>query len=111
MGITHTMDRDSGHSQSSASPGASSEHPCPGERVGLDVMENPYWDSRWKEHCVDKSLGDEMKVLPYLRDGDVTAASCLPAVALAFGWGGGLSHGGWWWYRFKRHFGVPVYHH
>ena len=66
-----------------------------------DVAKNPNWDSRGEENRVDKSFGDEVKPFPYLRDGDVTAASRLPAVALASRGGDGLSHGGWWWYRFK----------
>ena len=100
------MYRDSGYSQSSASPRASSECPHPGGGMSLDVTENPCRDSRGEEHRVNKSFGDEVKTLPYLRDGDVTAASCLPAVALAFRGGSGLSHGGRWWYRFKR-YSVP----
>ena len=50
--------------------------------VSLDVAENPSWNSRGEENRVDESFGDEVKPFPYLRDGDVAAASRLPAVAL-----------------------------
>ena len=95
---------DSGDSQSSASPGASSERPRPGGGVSLDVAEDPCWDSQGEENRVDKSSGDEVEAFPDLRDGDVAAASRLPAVAMAPQGRGRLSHGGWWWYRVKRHF-------
>ena len=84
VGITGAMYRDGGHSQSDASPRASSECSGPGGGVSLDMAENPSWDSWGEENHVDESFGDEVKPFPYLRDGDVAAASHLPAVALAF---------------------------
>ena len=104
MGVACAVNRNSGHCQSGgSSPGAGSEcpHPCGG--VGLDMAEDPCGNGRGEENCVYESFRDEMKMPPYLRDGDVAALSSLSAVTLAFLRGDGLSHGGWWWYRFKRH--------
>ena len=87
VGVTCAVNGDGGYSQSSASPQASSECPCPGGRVSLEMAEDPCRDSGWEENRVDKRFRDEVKSPPYLGDGDVTATSRLLAVTLAF-WGG-----------------------
>ena len=95
VSIACAMYGDSGYSQSSASPRASSECPHPDGGMSLDVTENPCRNSRGEEHRVNKSFGDEVKMLSYLRDGDVTAASCLPAgVDFPMGEGGGIGSKG-----------------
>ena len=103
MGIACAVNRNGGHCQNGSSPRAGSEHPHPCGGVGLDMAEDPCGDGRGEENRVDERFRDEMKTPLYLRDGDVAASSTLSAVTLAFLRGDGLSHGGWWWYRFKRH--------
>ena len=103
MGIACAVNRYSGHRQSGSSPRAGSKCPRPGGGVGLDIAEDPCRDCRGEENRVDERSWDEVKTPPYLGDGDVAASSSLSAVTLAFLRGDGLSHGGWWWYGFKRH--------
>ena len=39
-----------------------------------------------------------------LGDGDIAHSSCILAGAMVLREGRRFPMGGWWWYRFKRHF-------